>query len=137
MYPIAGTNQVLEKGAMVNPESGKIEDYEELWEDLDIQKVGNEKSWVSWVLRTRSKGEEKGMVIRIGKWIQGVLRSGDEFSVGQWKWESGKGWQRVLSIGSGLDLSEELFGEQDISVGDTFKSDKGLEWECESVHIWT
>jgi hypothetical protein len=137
MYPVAGTSEVLEKGAMVNPESGVVEDYEELWEDLDIQKVGNEKSHVSWVLRNKSSRREKGMVIRIGEWIQGVLRRGDEFSVGRWKWESGKGWQRVLTIGDGLDLSETLFGEQDILVGHTFKADNGLEWECKSVHTWT
>jgi hypothetical protein len=137
MYSIAGTSQVLEKGAMANPDSGEVEDYEELWEDLDIQKVGNEKSYVSWVLSSRGNVEEKGMVIRIGEWIQGVLRRGEEFSVGRWKWESGKGWQRVLMIGDGLDLNEKLFGEQDIQVGDTFKADNGLEWECKSVHLWT
>ncbi|KAJ8069926.1 hypothetical protein OCU04_000335 [Sclerotinia nivalis] len=136
MYPVRGTNEVLEKGAMVNPETGKLEDYEELWEDLEVEMMEGKKSdyFMSWVLKTKgTDGEVNGMVIRIGEWIQGVKRNGDEFSVFRWKWNIKDGWERVLAIGEDLKLDSRIF-ENETSVGDSFKTDGGVEWEFISCH---
>lgn len=136
MYPVEGTNEVLEKGAMVNPETGKVENYEELWEDLEVGMMEGEKDdyFVSWVLRTiGTGGEETGMVIRIGEWIQGVMRRGDGFSVVRWKWNIEGGWERVLAIGEDIELNSRIF-EKEVSVGDSFKVGDGVEWEFISCH---
>lgn len=136
MYPVEGTNEVLERGAMINPETGKVEDYEELWEDLEVRmREGKEnESFISWVLKTKGHGgEQKGMVIRIGEWIQGVMRRGDEFSVARWEWSIGRGWERALAIGQDLALNSKIF-EEGITVGDGFKAEGGVEWEFVSCH---
>ncbi|TAQ87807.1 hypothetical protein B7494_g3873 [Chlorociboria aeruginascens] len=115
MYPEEGSNEVLEKGNMVNPATGKAEDYEEIWEDLEVGLVGDEDEHVHWVLRTRLEhtifGTTRGMVIRVGEWIQGVLRVGDEISVVRWKWDKGTGWARIVAIKElGLEIAE-IHGE--------------------------
>ncbi|TEY76465.1 hypothetical protein BOTCAL_0058g00120 [Botryotinia calthae] len=135
MYPVEGTNEVLEKGAMVNPDTGKVEDYEELWEDLEVGMTEGEKNdyFMSWVLKTTDAGEVNGMVIRIGEWVQGVMRKGDDFSVVGWKWTIEEGWKRVLAIGEDFGLDSRVF-EKDISVGDSIKVDSGVEWEFKSCH---
>ncbi|KAF7892578.1 uncharacterized protein EAF02_000116 [Botrytis sinoallii] len=135
MYPVEGTNEVLEKGAMVNPDTGKVEDYEELWEDLEVGMMEGEKSdyFMSWVLKTKDAGEVNGMVIRIGEWVQGVMRKGDDFSVVRWKWTTEEGWKRVLAIGEDFGLDSKVF-EREISVGDSIKVDSGVEWEFKSCH---
>ena len=75
---------VLEKG--VN-EDGST--YEELWEDLEAKVVGRDEKLVSYVLRVED-GERRarGMCIRIGKWIQGTLRVGSDFTVVRWMWDA-------------------------------------------------
>ncbi|QSZ30100.1 hypothetical protein DSL72_004620 [Monilinia vaccinii-corymbosi] len=136
MYPVEGTGEVLEKGTMVNPETGEAEDYEELWEDLAVEMMEGSKNdyFMSWVLKTRGTGEEEnGMVIRIGEWIQGVMRKGDDFSVVRWIWNVEKEWERVLAIGRDLVLDSKIF-EKEITVGDSFKVDGGVEWEFVSLH---
>jgi hypothetical protein len=75
---------VLEKG--VN-EDGTT--YEELWEDLGIRVVGRDEKRVSYVLRAEDLSKRtRGMVIRIGEWIQGTLRVGNEFTVVRWMWDA-------------------------------------------------
>ncbi len=73
---------VLEKG--VN-EDGST--YEELWEDLAASVTGKDQERVSYVLRADDPASRtRGMCIRIGEWIQGALRVGDEFTVTRWHW---------------------------------------------------
>jgi Protein HRI1 len=73
---------VLEKG--VN-EDGST--YEELWEELDAKVTGKDERRVSYVLRVEDPGKRtRGMCIRIGEWIQGTLRVGEEFTAVRWRW---------------------------------------------------
>ena len=75
---------VLEKG--IN-EDGEM--YEELWEELGGQITGKDKLHVSYVLRAEDALKRtRGMVIRIGEWIQGTLRVGEEFTVSRWQWST-------------------------------------------------
>jgi len=75
---------VLEKG--VN-EDGST--YEELWEDLEAKVVGRDEKLVSYVLRVEDRERRaRGMCIRIGKWIQGTLRVGSDFTVVRWMWDA-------------------------------------------------
>jgi hypothetical protein len=77
---------VLEEG--VN-EDGST--YEELWEEAEGKITGNDKLHVSYVLRAEDSSKRtRGMVIRIGEWIQGTLRVGSEFTVSRWQWSMEK-----------------------------------------------
>ncbi|RFU36234.1 hypothetical protein B7463_g8, partial [Scytalidium lignicola] len=135
MFPIENSSEVLEKGAMVNPATGIVTNYEELWEDLDPIRTGNEEQYVSWVLKTEKPDPYvRGKAIRIAQFIEAVLRVGDTISVARWKWDVKAGWQQVLAIGK-LDLSTELFGEE-ISIGKVFPSST-LEWECIESYKWS
>jgi hypothetical protein len=81
MYP-QPDGTVLETGVMPNPETGLEMDYEELWEDLDTKSVGEEKQYVCYVLRMdEPSASARGMVIRIGEWIQGIVRVGEHITV--------------------------------------------------------
>jgi len=75
---------VLEKG--VN-EDGST--YEELWEELKPRRTGKDEKMVSYVLRVDHRERKaRGMCIRIGEWIQGTLRVGEEFTVVRWMWSA-------------------------------------------------
>jgi hypothetical protein len=75
---------VLEKG--VN-EDGST--YEELWEELEAEITGRDEKRVSYVLRAEEPAKRmRGMCIRIGEWIQGILRVGEEFTVVRWQWST-------------------------------------------------
>ena len=77
---------VLERGTVTDPHTGQIHEYEELWHDLEINKLGMEKDRVCVVLKADAASPDiKGMVIRIGEWCQGVMKSGDDFTVERWK----------------------------------------------------
>ncbi|KAH8808559.1 hypothetical protein F5884DRAFT_821862 [Xylogone sp. PMI_703] len=129
MFPVENSNEVLEKGAMVNPTTGIVTDYEELWEDLDPIKVGNEKNYVSWVLKAEEEDTHiRGKAIRIAQFVEAVLRVGDAFSVARWEWDAKAGWKQVLAIGK-LDLASLLSGKS-FTAGN-------LEWECIESYNWS
>ncbi|KAF2718185.1 hypothetical protein K431DRAFT_315174 [Polychaeton citri CBS 116435] len=101
---------VLEKGSMVNPETGTVGDYEEVWfDEAAVGTTGKVKCIVLALQDDRHK--ERGMVIRAGQWCQAVLRTGDHVTLERWKWsdpsssESGNnssGWHRQVRIGDGF-----------------------------------
>ncbi|KAI6808075.1 hypothetical protein KC367_g6737 [Hortaea werneckii] len=113
MYPIEGDGQrSLEKGRMVNPDTGRMTEYEEIWRDVDAvgipEVVGGEgveredEQKVSAVLiLDEPEQRARGMVIRIGQYCQGVLRVKGEFSLERWEWAGKeKGWERKVRMGS-------------------------------------
>ncbi|KAF4627231.1 hypothetical protein G7Y89_g10925 [Cudoniella acicularis] len=119
-----GGEEVLEKGVMVNPNTGKVEAYEELWVDLEPILVDGESRYWSWVLRTESESV-RGVLIRIGEYIQGVVRKGDYTSVSRWKWFGESEWGvpigrwRVEACVGALEVPAEAF---DIRSADESKS---------------
>jgi len=107
--------KTLERGEMVNPATGTMQAYEELWRDEEVHLVpGEDKKWsVVLVLQDEVNGV-KGMVVRIGKWCQGILKvvsqgeEGNEISetsVERWLWVDGSmdgsngNWKRVMKLG--------------------------------------
>ena len=111
---------------MLNPSTGKVQAYEELWKDLPPERIGSEPAPVTVVLRAENPDlATRGMIIRVGGWCQGIIRVGDEVSVERWRyrvvasgirgangdvdadgmngatgerWEEG-GWERVVRTG--------------------------------------
>lgn len=126
--------EVLESGNMVNPETGKVEKYEECWVDLDLQggKVG-------WVLKMED-GEKgsRGVAIRIGRWIEGIIRRGEKVTVARWKYkddEGGPGWIQEVAIGR-FDYPERMFGKDLVEVGKCFEGIKGEVWKVMESFTW-
>ena len=139
MYP-QSNGEVLEYGAMVNPAKDIVEKYEECWVDLDPVVVGDEGIYKSWTLRsTEGEGssEVRGMVIRIGQYIQGVVRRGDTISIGRWIWRKENGWEKVAGIGS-LELPESsLQRANELKLGTIVEGNDGLTWECIESFDWS
>ncbi|MCJ1300496.1 hypothetical protein MMC08_003293 [Hypocenomyce scalaris] len=109
---------VLERGKMIKPGTGLVTTYEELWRDLEVEVVGQEKTCTSVVLRAQDDGKGlRGMVIRVGGWCQGILKVGNDVTIERWQWNPRSGtalddpfflfeksrqgdWERVARLGS-------------------------------------
>lgn len=78
---------VLETGAMAHPDTGIVTAYEEVWQDFEPERTGTDHMHISYALRLDDpQSKSKGVVIRIGRHVQGVLRSGDEITAIRWQW---------------------------------------------------
>ncbi|KAI9820194.1 MAG: hypothetical protein M1827_005816 [Pycnora praestabilis] len=104
---------VVERGTMIDPETGMVGAYEECWRDLVIQSVSREEEGkrVGVVLRTVEGDEHgsgvsgvsvRGMIIRVGDWCQGLLKIGDEVTVERWKYVSAGGTNLAASSSSSI-----------------------------------
>lgn len=114
------TGRTLEKGTMMNSQTGKMEDYEEMWRDvvgLRCAEEGAEKkmdgggSGVKCAVLVmeseeggKGEGEEKkekmrGMVIRLGQFCQGLMRIGEEITLERWEWTEKENWKRSFRMG--------------------------------------
>lgn len=90
IYPTDKENETLEKGRMLN-DRGMMQDMEELWRDFIPQRLPGEEKAVSIALTAENKVlGTKGMVIRVGGWCQGIIRSSNgEIGVERWRFSPG------------------------------------------------
>lgn len=149
IYPLNET-QTIEIGCAVSfpgfPK-GSCTNYEELWEDLDIHATrhddGSNKK-VCVVLRTQDVSPDqdpaRGIVIRLGQFVQGILRKGESVTVERWellKTESDADatWKRTFKLGpEGLPCAAAQ-REEDLELG--MKIDMlGYEWEVAELIEW-
>ena len=95
-----GGSHALEKGRMVNPDTGRETDYEEMWRDVEPRAVPSLSNGSgddddggkirSLVLELRDDGAgRRGLVVCLGRYCQGVVRDGDAFALEQWEWKEG------------------------------------------------
>ncbi|KAH0559921.1 hypothetical protein GP486_003559 [Trichoglossum hirsutum] len=111
----------LEIGKMINPATGKMTDYEEVWEDLEVEVTGDDTHRLSIVIGTvDGAGGIRGKIVRVGRWCQGITKVGPVTHVERWHWvprnpdasNTGKtgqinrhgspndgDWERVVKIG--------------------------------------
>lgn len=121
---------VLERGKQSLPTiaAGKECEYEELWSNVEVQAIPGERmdleekgrsKRVSVVIRVENQeGKIVGMVIRLGGWVQGVMRNKDgSLGVERWCWNpddvegnEGMGWRCVVQIGDGMMPCPMTFG---------------------------
>lgn len=137
---------VLEKGTMVDPNTGQEDYYEELWEEVPTEKLtsGNNER-VCTVLRTGD--QEKlgmGMIIRLGDYCQGILKSQGRVTVQRWKWDliqkdRGYGdWRNILTIGTeseNLPCQDLLDLETPPNEGEEIKG-ADITWTVVEVSTW-
>ncbi|KAI1313613.1 hypothetical protein F5Y03DRAFT_103311 [Xylaria venustula] len=132
VFPLDG-GRTLETGRMVNPATGQLTNYEEVWDDLEAKAIIPEGSTQQLraycvVLELEDEErEERGMVVYLGRHCHGVVRAGPRFTAEMWTWENATGWQRKFQAG---DLSipgpGHIHGnpqsdtEQQIRLEDTF-----------------
>ena len=106
-YPLPD-GKILEKGRMVNPETGKLTDYEEVWEDLKVERVGSEAQCIVLQVHDEERGV-RGLVVRVGQFCQGIIRVGSEVSVERWAWGVKDHWKRTVRMGkTGLPCGEAM-----------------------------
>lgn len=124
-----GRNRTLEKGRMVNPETGLETDYEEIWVDEEPRPVPSDLGKQVVVLDFQGRDEsQRGRVVKVGRFCQGLLRDGDAITAERWEWQESKGWWRSKKMGHGDDLPcEKVLRDWDGSEGATFKHD-GRTW---------
>ncbi|CZT42915.1 uncharacterized protein RSE6_02875 [Rhynchosporium secalis] len=135
MYP-QPDGTTMEYGAMVNPESGEVEKYEECWVDFEVGKVDGEEEFRSWVLRTEDEeGGIRGVLARVGVFVQGALRRGEEISVGRWMWDSERGWQPVVEIGKAF-IPRGIFTHEQVVLEQNLVASDGLKWTCVESFSW-
>ncbi|KAG8413898.1 hypothetical protein J3459_015059 [Metarhizium acridum] len=96
MYPQAD-GSTLEKGSMVNPDTGLETAYEEIWDDEEPAPTASEQ--VCAVLKYE-EGPNRGLVVRLGKYAQGFVRCGQEISLERWEWKQS---QAVRTIRMGQE----------------------------------
>lgn len=131
MYTLAN-GDVLERGKQSHPTiAGKECEYEELWTDVKIETIpgerndldeaeeeeGGREKRVSVVIKAEDpQGRVVGLVIRIGGWVQGVMRNTDgTLGVERWCWkgdelEGKEGWRCVVQVGDGMMPCPMTFG---------------------------
>ena len=161
IYPTERENESLEKGRMPNPETGLMTDYEELWKDLPLQKLPHEPGLMTFVLKAENPIlGTRGLIIRIGSWCQGVIRSGADLGVERWRFggvvppgggeaglvdiaggvEDGIGgknkWERLAKVGE-MSLPCQVCWEKgwELKVGEEVVSG-GLKWEVVERVVW-
>ena len=161
IYPTDKDNESLEKGRMPNPETGLMTDYEELWRDLPLLRLPHEPGLITFVLQAENKIlGTRGLVIRIGSWCQGVIRSGADLGVERWRYGGvvppggsepglvdltggiGDGiggehkWERLAKVGE-MSLPCQVCWEKgwELKVGEEVVSG-GLKWEVVERVVW-
>ncbi|KIL88806.1 hypothetical protein FAVG1_08055 [Fusarium avenaceum] len=117
MYP-QPDSLTLEKGSMVNPDTGIDTAYEELWHDATPTAVPGDSKVRALVLQTEDdENGVRGSVVKLGCYVQGLLRVGDGITLERWEWKEG-GWKRTIRMGDAELPCEKIVGEEALKEGD-------------------
>lgn len=160
MFPVNAT-QTLEFGEGVNPFTGNMWAYEEFWSDLEVEATPKEgdadpPKW-SVVLRLEAlEHGVRGLVVRVGRFCQGIVMKGEYWSVERWEWneggEGGKdevdggekeekdvkevgGWKRTVKIGDQFLPCAMTFQPEILKEGGTVRYWDYV-WVCEEKVAW-
>lgn len=131
MFPVeeGDLDRTLEKGRMVNPDTGLATNYEEMWRDVEPEAAASGTARPRCVvleLRDDS-AERRGQVVCLGRYCQGVVRCGPDFALERWAWEPQGGWERRVRVGPLHLPCEEALGDEALAVGGSVQKD-GLVW---------
>lgn len=139
MAPSNQPGETLESGRMVNPDTGAMQRYEECWVDEEPREG---EASEGWVLRHHDDEEEekkegagagggRGMMVKIGGRIQGVLRVGAEVAVGRWEIAPGSSlWTAVAEIGRMANTGFPTGLPAAPAVGGKVRAQDDRQWVC-------
>ncbi|KAF1920750.1 hypothetical protein BDU57DRAFT_509188 [Ampelomyces quisqualis] len=139
MYPINDA-LTLEHGHAFHPALRRVSGHEEMWRDIPVTitsptpfttasaKKAAAKSTthvplarhkICMVLR-HSSNISRGLIIRLGQFIQGILVKENEVTAERWEWTVTGGWKRTERVGQhfvpcGVAMDRE--GEKELGVG--------------------
>ena len=137
-----------ERGTMANAQ-GALQEYEEGWVDLPLDAYQKDtrrtsesgyrgsNDIVCVVIKTvdgastipSGQTQSKGLMIRLGNFVQGILRQGDNFAVERWFRDGGQSsWKLVNRLGSGEIPCSMSFSESGLKQAST-STVGGLVWE--------
>ena len=136
----------LERGWQKHPETGQQVEYEELWGNVDvlpIKPLGSDQSVQSCiVLRHEKANESRGLVVQVGQYIQGMMKSPGGIRLERYEWraspgsEVGKGvWERTSGLGVGRLPCRRIIKGLGISTGETLSVGDD-QWEVLEDFTW-
>jgi hypothetical protein len=124
----------LEQGQMKNA-SGTLQEYEELWRDLSIELDGNldcQRICAVAIVGDRNRNP-RGMIIRIGTWIQGILWADNNLSsqkseatVERYKWDQSKHCFKLVFKTGTRSLPVSLVSDRPTAI--PHESSKDIGW---------
>lgn len=117
----------LETGHMVNPDTGIVTAYEEVWADEDI--LSSDSAQVCVVLKYES-GNDKGLVVKLGKYCQGFMKIAEQTSLERWERD---GNQPVCTVKIGTEeLPTKLAMEKIFILGEDIQV-AGRSWKVVEI----
>ncbi|KAH7400832.1 hypothetical protein DE146DRAFT_476415 [Phaeosphaeria sp. MPI-PUGE-AT-0046c] len=139
MYPISDT-RTLEHGHAFHPHLKAVKSHEEMWEDEHVTSTSTtapqEGKKRCVVLRCQNDARGvRGVVVRLGKYVQGVLVVGNEVTAERWEWSAEGGWKRTKRVGKGMVPCAVLVQEELMKEGVKVQFGE-FEWVVESVWEW-
>lgn len=125
MFPqLDGTT--LETGHMVNPDTGIVTAYEEVWDDKDIPSTDTVQVCV--VLKYENVND-KGLVIKLDKYCQGFMKIGEHSSLERWEFNN----QPVCTVKIGTEeLPAKLAMEKSFTLGENVQI-AGRSWKVVEI----
>ncbi|ORX99552.1 hypothetical protein BCR34DRAFT_465937, partial [Clohesyomyces aquaticus] len=133
MYTVSA-NQTCEFGSAWNAAGNAVVSYEEMWEDMRIKSTDTDADKVkkriqAMVLRLdESAHGVRGMVVRVGQFVQGMLKRGNEVTVERWEFLEkrdaqgkvvGGDWTRLVRLGDLFLPCAVAFEPEKVEVGNT------------------
>lgn len=150
MYPIS-KDSTLEFGHMYHPSVEGVRTHEEMWFDPAVTSTSENGKKECVVLRCQDdKAGVRGVVVRLGKYCQGVVKRGDHTAVERWEWygkaevEEGREvvggeeqikWKRTARVGDLMVPCCVVFRKEVLKVGGKIEYGD-YEWTVEEAWEW-
>ncbi|KAI1824900.1 hypothetical protein F4861DRAFT_224142 [Xylaria intraflava] len=141
IFPLVN-GRTLETGRMTNPATGVMTNYEEIWIDLEVngaeahEKPENQTQPQCVVLELLDEErEQRGMVVLLGRYCQGVVREGDAFAAERWQLEDGK-WEHKHRAGHLWIPGPNHLCRTTLTLGEEIKSEDALQtWRVVEISL--
>lgn len=113
---------------MVNPATGRMTGYEELWIDKAPVPRSTQKPKCVVFQLLDEPASKRGQFVCLGHYAQGVLRVGDTFTAERWVWsERHTTWEQTVKAGDNHDPLGFLLDarQEPVKVGEEVEGPMG------------
>ncbi|KAF1983739.1 hypothetical protein K402DRAFT_162225 [Aulographum hederae CBS 113979] len=139
MYAQDDPTLTLEVGKNVDAETGAESTYEELWKDLPIEECEDGgKLYCMTAKLDHPEGKARGVMVRLGRFCQGILQVGSTISMERWAWNPHgypENWKRIVGIGPHT-IPCSMLNRPSINEGDEYPTERGV-WRVQEKFSWT